>query len=111
MNAVYQVKITEQAEAQLSEIVRYITSELKAPASALHVLDTLETAIQSLAHFPGKIALIEKEPWRSNGIHKLPVHHYLIYFWIDEAAQKVQVTGVIYGRRDQVRQLSQMKQE
>ena len=60
---------------------------------------------------PRSVALTEEEPWHSYGIHKLPVKNFLVYFWIDEAARKVQVTAVIYGRRDQVRQLSEMSME
>ncbi len=38
----------------------------------------------------------------------MPVKNYLVYFWIDEETRSVQVTAVVYGRRDQRRQLSQM---
>lgn len=40
--------------------------------------------------------------------NKMPVKNFLIYFWIDEENSKVQVTAVIYGKRDQLKQLSQM---
>ena len=39
------------------------------------------------------------------------VKNFLIYFWIDEHNMKVQVTGVIYGRRDQVVQLAKLDRE
>ena len=107
----YEVKITSQANEQMLEILRYIASELKAPDTALRLLDTLETAILSLARMPKSIALTAEEPWRSYGIHRMPVKNYLVYFWIDEDAHKVQVTSVVYGKRDQVRQLSQMNME
>lgn len=34
------------------------------------------------------------------------VGKHLVYFWIDEAALTVRITAVIYGSRDQRRQLS-----
>ena len=37
--------------------------------------------------------------------------NFYIYFWIDEENKKVQIIGVIYVRRDQSRQLDQMKTE
>lgn len=104
----YFVKVTTQAEEQMREIVQYIASELKAPNAALHLLDTMEEAILSLSQFPQRIALTEEEPWHSYGIHKMPVKNFLIYFWIDEENDKVQITAVIYGKRDQIKQLSQM---
>lgn len=104
----YIVKITMQAQEQMQEIAHYIADSLQAPETALRMLDTLEKEITSLSRFPNRIALTEEEPWRSYGIHKMPVKNYLIYFWIDEIAHKVQVTAVVYGKRDQMQQLSQM---
>jgi len=104
----YIIKITAQAEEQLQEIIKYITSELKAPKAALCLLDEIEHSISSLSQFPQRVTLTEEEPWRSYGIHKMPVRNFIIYFWIDEENSKVQVTAVIYGKRDQLKQLSQM---
>ncbi|HCC01304.1 MAG TPA: type II toxin-antitoxin system RelE/ParE family toxin [Ruminococcaceae bacterium] len=104
----YIVKITAQAQEQIGEIARYIAYNLQAPDTALRMLDTLEKEIASLSRFPNRIALTEEEPWHSYGIHKIPVKNYLIYFWIDETMHKVQVTAVVYGRRYQMQQLSQM---
>lgn len=111
MDKAYTVKITSQAEEQIQEIIQYITYELKAPEAALHLLDTLEDAFLSLAHFPQRVALISEEPWHTKGIHRLPVKNFLVYFWIDEDNTKVQITAVIYEKRDQLRQLSQMDME
>ena len=104
----YTVKITTQAQEQLNEMIRYINYTLQAPGTAMKRLDTLEKEIASLAQFPNCVPLTEEEPWHSQGIHKLPVKNYLIYFWVDEEAKKVQVIGIIYGRRDQRHQLSNL---
>lgn len=107
----YIVKITSQAEEQIQEIVNYITHELMAPESALHLLDTLEDSFSSLKHFPQRVTLVDEEPWHANGIHRLPVKNFLVYFWIDEDNMTVQITAVIYSKRDQIQQLSQMDME
>ncbi|MBD5530776.1 MAG: type II toxin-antitoxin system RelE/ParE family toxin [Lachnospiraceae bacterium] len=111
MDKTYTVKATPQAENGIQEIIHYIAYELKAPAAALHLLDTLEDAFLSLAHFPQRVALIAEEPWRTKGIHRLPVKNFLVYFWIDEDNLRVQITAVIYEKRNQLRQLSQMDME
>lgn len=108
MTDTYIVKITSQAQEQIQEITYYIAHELKAPDAALNLLNTLEHSIASLSQFPQRIPLINMEPWRTNGIRRLPVKNFLVYFWIDENNMKVQITAVIYGKRDQIRQLSQM---
>ena len=102
------VKITTQAQEQLKEMISYINYTLQARGPAMKMLDTLEKEIASLAQFPNRVPLTEEEPWHSQGIHKLPVKNYLIYFWVDEEAKKVQVIGIIYGRRDQRHQLSNL---
>lgn len=107
MAETYAVKITTQAENQMHEITRYIASELKAPDAALNLLDALEDAISSHSEYPQRVPLTEEEPWHSYGIRKMPVKNFLVYFWIDDDHLMVQITAVIYGRRDQIRQLSQ----
>lgn len=44
MDKTYTVKVTSQAENEIQEIIHYITHELKAPETVLHLLDTLEDA-------------------------------------------------------------------
>lgn len=80
----YEVKVTRQAMEQMREIVHYISI------------------------FPKKHALIQEEPWRSEGIRRIVVKNFLIYFWVDDENNKVQVTAVIYNKRDQIRQLINM---
>lgn len=105
----YSVKITRQAEAQMADIFRYIAFTLRERGTALRILDSLEAEIASLSSFPRRAALTDEEPWHSLGVHKLSVKNYLIYFWIDEKARKVQVTAVIHSRMNQREQLSKME--
>ena len=111
MDKTYNVKITSQAEEQIQEIIHYITYDLKTPDAALHLLDALENSFVSLTHFPQRVALMDEEPWHTNGIHRLPVKNFLVYFWIDEDKMTVQITAIIYEKRDQLHQLSQMDME
>lgn len=101
----YSVEITAFAQKQMQEVVHYIAVELQSSEAAFHMLDTLEAAAASLERLPNRIALTQEEPWRSQGVHRMSVKSFLIYFWIDEAAKRVQITAVIYGKRDQARQL------
>lgn len=105
----YEVKITEPAQRQLQEIVRYIAEDLQEKRTAIRMLDTLEKEILSLSTLPNRVALTEEEPWHSAGIHKMPVKNYLVYFWVNEEQNQVQITAVVYGRRDQRTALQNMK--
>ena len=46
---------------------------------------------------PKKYALIEEEPWKHEGVRKIIVKNFLIYYWVDEENFKVQVIAVIYN--------------
>lgn len=111
MADIFQVKITDYAQTQLKEITQYISHELENPEAALHTLDILEKSISSLSQLPERVARTEEEPWHSLGIHKLSVKNFLVYFWIDKKHYKVQVTAVVYNKREQKTQLSQMSWE
>lgn len=107
----YAVKITEPARRQLQEIIRYIAEDLQEKRTAIRMLDTLEKELLSLSRLPNQVALTEEEPWNSAGIRKLPVKNYLVYFWVNEEQKQVQITAVVFGRRDQRTALQNMKYE
>lgn len=111
MADVYEVKITRQAQEQMAEIVDYITFELFAPDAANNLLDKMENSIMALTEFPERNQLIDEEPWRTEGIRKIVVKNFLVYYWINNAEKKVYVTAVIYSKRDQVEQLNKMEMD
>lgn len=107
----YQVQITKYAQRQIKDIARYVKVKLKNPDAATKLVDDLKTTILSLENMPHRIPLTDEEPWRSEGIHKMSVKNYLVYFWINEIKNMVYITAVIYSQREQKRQLSKMKME
>ena len=107
----YTVRITRQAREHLRSIKTYITNELLAPDAAKNTLSTLKKEIKSLSQMPERIKLTDEEPWKSEGIRRMRVKNYYIYFWIDNAHDKVQITSIIYVSRDQAAQLALMEME
>ena len=107
----YSVIITPQAFGHLENIGQDIRVSLQAPETARRLIAALRKEMQSLSSMPNSIPLTEEEPWRSEGLHKMPVKNYIIYFWVDEANLAVRVTAVIYGRRDQKQALEELKNE
>ena len=105
----YEIKVTRQALEQMREIEHYISYDLMAPEAADNLLDDLKASILKLSVLPKKYPLIEEEPWRSEGVRKIVVKNFLVYYWIDEEYNKVQVTAVIYSKRDQIKQLKNME--
>lgn len=107
----YAVKVTKQAYGQMREIMLYIMKELFAPEAAQNLLDKFQKAISDLADMPKRHSLVDEEPWRSKGVRKIVVKNFLIYFWVDEENMRVQVTAVIYQKRDQLARLAKMEWE
>lgn len=107
----YTVRITRQAREQLRELRRYIESNLLAPADARHTVRALRAEMDSLRDMPYRIKPVDEEPWHSEGVRKTRVGNYYVYFWIDEAAKRVQITAVVYVRRDQEKILQQMEMD
>lgn len=108
MDKEYAVKITDYALEQLQEIQQYISLSLQAPNTAAKWRDSMKKELASLSYFPNRIMLTEEEPWHSEGIHKMVVGKYLVYFWIDESVLTVWITAVVFGSRDQRKQLLEM---
>lgn len=108
---IYEVRITEQAQNQMKEIVDYISYELFAPEAADRLLDKMEKCIINLSEYPERHQLLEEEPWRTEGVRKIVVNNFLVYYWINSSEKRVQVIAVIYSKRDQLEQLSNINME
>lgn len=109
MIASYQITVTPDAEADLSELRDYIANVLRSPETARSYLHHLRKEIGSLSEMPARIKAVDEEPWHSRGIRKLIVKDFLVYFRIVEEEKMVYILNVIYARRDQLRILEQMK--
>ena len=107
----YSIRITRQARDHLREIRRYIEKELLSPMAAKHTIATIKAELQSLSNMPQRIHFTPEEPWRSLGVRRTRVKNFYVYFWIDEENKKVQIIGVIYVKRDQVKRLEEMDME
>ena len=107
--ASYQITVTPDAEADLSELRDYIANVLRSPETARSYLHHLRREIGSLSEMPARIKAVDEEPWHSRGIRKLIVKNFLVYFRIVEEQKTVYILNVIYARRDQLRVLQQMK--
>ena len=94
----YLVNVTQFAENQLREIRNYIVNELQAPDSANRFLDYLEKEFHSLSQLPQRIVLVDEEPWHSEGIHKMVVKNFIVYFWINEENMIIHITGIVYKK-------------
>lgn len=108
MEKTYTVRMTDYALEQMQEIQQYISVSLAAPDTASKWREHMKKELASLSLFPNRVPLTEEEPWHNQGVHKMVIGKYLAYFWVDEKTLTVWITAIVYGRRDQRQQLSQV---
>jgi plasmid stabilization system protein ParE len=96
----YRIDISEPAENDLHDIIRYIGAQLAAPVSALKMAEAVEEALVSLADMPYSYPRVLDERLASMGYRKLIVKNYIVFFTIDEKAHIVDVERILYARRD-----------
>ena len=98
--AKYKIAVSEPAENDLRDIVRYISSQLSAPITALRMMDTIEEAIAGLSDAPKKYPVLSDDRLQAMGYRKLLIKNYIIFFSIDDNSNTVNVERILYARRD-----------
>ncbi len=96
----YCIIVTPQAEEQIRDIAYYIAVDLQELGAAEVFVDELQEAFQTISSNPERQFLVEDEPWHSEGIRKIKVRNYMVYFWIDIENASVKIIGVCYSKRD-----------
>lgn len=107
----YKVKLTNHGLGQLKEAVGYISKVLLEPEIARRWSDRIRKEILTLDQMPLRYPLVDEEPWRTEGIRKMPVGNFIVYYWVSEETATVWITAVVYGRRDQLSVLKGMPKE
>ncbi|HBQ28284.1 plasmid stabilization protein [Peptococcaceae bacterium SCADC1_2_3] len=96
----YKVLMTEPAADDLQETARYISKELREPAVALKLVEKIKETVMSLADMPARHALVADERLTVQGIRKLTVENYIVFYVVSEEDMAVTVVRILCGRRD-----------
>lgn len=96
----YIIEITEPAENDLFEIGYYIAKELLDPDIAKKVIDKIGETIIKLEEMPLRNALVADERLALQGIRKIIIDNYLVFYIVTEEMKTVTIVRILYGRRD-----------
>ena len=99
----YRVDISEPAENDLRDIVRYISAQLYTPITALKMMEMIEEAIAGLSDLPLSRPLVVDDRLSSMGYRKLIIKNYIVFFTVNEKEKVVDVARILYARRDWLR--------
>ena len=105
----YEIIMTPDATTDLVELRDYIADVLLVPDMALSYIRAIREEISKLSEMPGRIKPVDDEPWHSRGIREIMAKNFYVYYRIDEETKRVYIMNVIYNKRDQLRQLANMK--
>lgn len=96
----YTVNLSHEAVKDINGIYEYIAIALGEKEIAVNMINLIEKNILSLDEMPGRYKIYDSEPWKSRGVHIMPVKKYLVFYVVDENNKSVNVFRVIYGSRD-----------
>ena len=96
----YRIDITEPAEIDLIEVGNYIANELLEPNIARKVVNKIGEAVLMLEELPFRNALVTDERLANQGIRKIIVENYMVFYIVTEESKTVTIVRILYGRRD-----------
>lgn len=100
MSDSYSVAYSPEAVDDLREIYSYIAFTLLVPETAEKQVNRIRKEVRSLDFMPSRYSLVDWEPWKSMGMHKVPVDNFVVYYTVNADSRTVTVIRIFYGGRD-----------
>ena len=100
MNKIYSVAYSSEAKDDLMSIYSYIAFELKMSDTAEKQINRIREKIRALNLMPARYSPVKWEPWKSMGMHCMPVDNLIVYYLVDENNSMVTVVRIFYGGRN-----------
>lgn len=100
MSEGYKVVYSPQAMEDMKDIYAYIAWELHEPDIATAQVNRIREEVRSLDFMPLRYSLVDWEPWRSKGVHKVSVNNFVVFYTADADDMIVTILRIIYGGRD-----------
>lgn len=100
MSDSYSVVYSPEAMDDLREIYSYIAFTLLVPETAENQVNRIRKEVRSLDFMSFRYSLVDWEPWKSMGMHKVPVDNFVVYYTVNDDSHTVTVIRIFYGGRD-----------
>ena len=101
MESRFGYRMTRSANADLEDIVSYLTDRLSNPRAASDFVDKLQAAIDELRSFPEIGPSVVNEFLPDVDVRKKLVGTYLMYYLPDRARRTIYILRIVYARRSQ----------
>ena len=100
MSTQYRIRYSPAALDDLKDIYAHIATVLRAPENASKQIHRINEEICSLDFMPCRYEQVDWEPWKSMGMRKVPVNHFVVFYTVDQKLMMVTVIRIVYGGRD-----------
>ena len=111
MSDTYSVSYSPEAKNDIKEIYSYIAFELLVPSPAEGQVNRIRNAIRSLSFMPSRNPIVDWEPWKSMGMHKIPIDNFIVFYIVNDSLAVVTIIRIFYGGQDIKSIASQSKSE
>lgn len=96
----FKVLMSQPAADDLKNIAAYIANELREPAIAKKLVDKIKEVVMSLSEMPARHSLVADEKLANQGIRKIMVDNYIVFYIVSKKYETVTVVRILYSRRD-----------
>lgn len=96
----YNLIITNNADSELEEIVRYIAEHLDNTKAAASFLDSVESAYDRLTDNPHLYQLCDNPAFERRDYRKVVIGNYVMIYRVEEERNSVYILHFFFGRQD-----------
>lgn len=96
----YKLSITNNAAAELDDILSYLSKYLDNSAAASDFLDKVEESFHRLSDNPKIYQLCDHRDFKEKGYRKVVIKNYIMIYRVDETTSTVYILHFFYGRRN-----------
>ena len=96
----YETILSQEANADIRSIIRYIAVNLREPTTAESLLHRFEETFLSLETMPERFLLVSDAYLASAGIRTVSVGNYLLFYTVNRNTKIVYILRVLYGKRN-----------
>ncbi len=100
MASEYKYEFTDSVSRDLDDILNYIAGNLKNPNAAKDLFDGIKAEITNICSFPLSGEEVTNEFVILQGVRRVTIGNYNLYYYPEKNKKKLTVLRIIYGKRN-----------
>ena len=99
----YKVNITDEAYADLDEILKYITVDLSNSSAAQELLNDVLKGVDQISAFP--FAMPNLNNIEFNKLRRLDIKNFVLIYDVNENKHEIYILAILYAKSDLIARL------